>query len=228
MTYTTAFTSISNLQTLYKHQSSQSAPGSRLRTTSTSPRIRNRHLNHSSFHIPLITSTTTSDIPNLRSKTEKKMVRYVGKVIVPYTRERVFELMSDWRNIEVWDMNIVKSNLAEGHTDPSKGLGTRYDCQFKIGDKDPIGVAYECIKYNAPVECEFQGLATLFKSKDCVKCEKKGDGTEITADFNLDFRGLLSPFSFIMNGTMQKTGPIIMKDIEQFVNSSLGYAGKKD
>lgn len=143
---------------------------------------------------------------------------------MPFAREKVFALMSDWRNLQHWDMNIVKSDYAEPDSDYTNGVGTKYDCAFKVGDRAPIDVAYECIRYDTPQFCKYQGMATLFKSFDSIQCDvvaDSADKTEITAEFNLDFRGLLSPFSFVMNGQMQNTGPLIMKDIEKFVTTSL-------
>lgn len=149
------------------------------------------------------------------------MVKYVGTVVVPFARERVAKLMADWTNLSVWDLNITKSVLAAGQKEGQAGVGTHFDCAFNLNGKD-IDVAYECLVYDMPSRCEFRGLATLFESRDKLSFEEVDmKSTAITAEFNLSFRGLLSPFSFVMGGVMQKTGPIVMKDIDKFVTESL-------
>lgn len=130
--------------------------------------------------------------------------------------------MSDWTNLSIWDLNITKSVLAADQKPGQVGLGTKYDCEFSANGMENVKVAYECVQFEAPQKCRYIGLAQLFKSVDTVECVAEGDNaTKITAEFNLSFRGLLSPFSFVMNGAMQKTGPIVMKDIEKFVSEKL-------
>ncbi|KAI0558669.1 START-like protein [Gracilaria domingensis] len=128
--------------------------------------------------------------------------------------------MSDWTNLAKWDVNITKSELAASEPADARGEGTKYDCAFSLQGSD-IEVDYTCVKYEEPDLCQFVGLAKLFRSQDTLEFESKDDGTKITAEFNLTFRGLLSPFSFVMNGAMQKTGPIVMDDIKKFVTAQL-------
>lgn len=132
--------------------------------------------------------------------------------------------MSDWTNLAAWDLNITKSELASEQSSSKIGLGTKYNCAFSLNGKE-IPVDYECIRYDAPKLAQFRGIASLFESKDTIECESTSDGqTKLTAEFNLSFRGLLSPLSFVMNGKMQKTGPIVMDDIEKFVGKQLSGA----
>lgn len=149
------------------------------------------------------------------------MVRYTSSIIIPYARDRVFATMSDWRNISVWDMNITKSELSEGQKPAQTGLGTKYNCAFSVGGRD-LDVDYECIKYEEPNVAKFLGLASLFRSEDTVVCEPhEENSTKLTMDFNLRFRGILSPLSFALDGAMQKTGPLVMKDIKNFLDEQL-------
>ncbi|PXF43661.1 hypothetical protein BWQ96_06566 [Gracilariopsis chorda] len=148
------------------------------------------------------------------------MVKYRASIVVPYAQERVWKLMSDWTNLAKWDINITKSVLAESEQPGACGEGTKYDCAFSLNGSE-IPVNYNCIKYDEPRTCQFLGLAKLFRSQDTLEFEKEGEGTKLTAEFNLAFRGLLYPFSFLMNGAMQKTGPIVMDDIQKFVDEEL-------
>ncbi|CAN8065830.1 unnamed protein product [Agarophyton chilense] len=148
------------------------------------------------------------------------MVKYRSSVIVPYARDRVWKLMSDWTNLSKWDVNITKSQLAASESTDAQGEGTKYECAFSLNGK-PIDVDYTCVKFDEPNICQFVGLAKLFRSQDSLEFESKDDETKITAEFDLAFRGLLSPFSFVMNGAMQKTGPIVMEDIKKFVTEQL-------
>lgn len=150
------------------------------------------------------------------------MVKYSSSVIVPFARERVWKLMSDWTYLSAWDVNISKSQLSSGQKAGQVGVGTKYYCEFSANGMSDVPVNYECMVFDAPNKCQYVGLAKLFKSVDTVECAPEGDNaTKITASFNLSFRGLLSPFSFVMNGAMQKTGPVVMQDIEKFVATKL-------
>lgn len=148
------------------------------------------------------------------------MVKYRSSIIVPFARERVWKLMSDWTNLSKWDTNITKSHLAKQESPNATGLGTKYDCAFALNGLE-IAVDYECIKFEPSNVCHFVGLARFFKSQDSLEFETVADGTKLTAEFNLCFRGLLSPFSFAMNGSMQKIGPVVMEEINKFVEEQL-------
>lgn len=147
------------------------------------------------------------------------MVRYSNSIIVPFARERVFALLSDWSNLAHWDMNISKA-VANPPTAPP-ALGTMYDCAFNLNGRS-LDVDYECISFDSPNHAKFLGLASLFRSEDSITCEMVDNNqTKVTAEFNLTFRGLLSPFSFALSGPMQKTGPLVMKDLDKFVREKL-------
>lgn len=152
------------------------------------------------------------------------MVRYISSVTVPFPRQRVWALMSDWTNVPSWDLNITKCTLAEGQPPGSIGKGIHYDCLFSSSSMKDIEVDYECVVYDPPHKCSYVGLAKLLRSQDSIACESVDNdtATKITAEFNLDFRGLLSPFSFVMNGAMQKTCPAVMDEIKKFVGKELG------
>lgn len=150
------------------------------------------------------------------------MVKYAGSVVVPFARERVWKLMSDWTNLAAWDLNITHSALAAGQPPGAAGVGTKYDVLFSANGLKNVKVSYTCTAFDPPERCQYLGLATLFRSQDSVACEALPDGqTKITAEFNLSFRSVLAPLSFLMNGAMQETGPVVMKDIEKFVTEQL-------
>lgn len=150
------------------------------------------------------------------------MVKYSSSVIVPFARERVWKLMSDWTNLAAWDLNITKSVRAAGQKPDQVGVGTKYDCAFSANGMENVKVDYECVLFDEPNKARFVGLARLFRSVDTIQCEDAANGaTKITAEFNLAFRGLLAPLSFLMNGAMQSTGPVVMKDIHKFVEEQL-------
>lgn len=136
--------------------------------------------------------------------------------------------MSDWTNVPSWDLNITKCTLAEGQSPGTIGKGTHYDCLFSNNNMKDVKVDYECIVFDPPHKCSYVGLAKLFRSQDSIGCESVDDdtATKITAEFNLSFRGLLSPFSFVMNSAMQKTGPAVMDEIKKFVDKELGEGAR--
>lgn len=155
------------------------------------------------------------------------MVRYEASVIVPYGVDDVFALLSDWRNQQHWDRNITHSALAEGHTDPTAGVGTKYDAQFVVGNRPPVAVDYVCAAYKAPAECMYHGSSSALKSADGLRFEPAGEGsTTVTGDFSIEFRGWLAPFSFLMSGVLNTAGATIMKDIKAFCDERLGEKEK--
>lgn len=151
------------------------------------------------------------------------MVNFTASITVPYARQRVWPVLSDWTNLSRWDINIKTSTLAaEEASDAPQKEGTCYDCTFAMG-QNIIPVAYKCVRMQPMSECQFQGLARLFRSVDTLSFEEMGDAqTRVTASFELNFRGLLAPFSFVMGGAMRDTGPIVMKDIAKFLDDELG------
>ena len=152
------------------------------------------------------------------------MVCYTGSIVVPFARKRVFELMGDWTNLCKWDTLITSSVAASPETVP--GVGAKYDATFDLRGR-PLPVDYICTKYDPPTYAEFEATASMFKSRDWVRCEdtEQADHTKVTASFDLSFRGILAPFSFLMDKAMQKTGPLVIKDIGTFLHDNLAEPG---
>lgn len=155
------------------------------------------------------------------------MVRYNGSLTVPYPRARVWKLMADWTNLAAWDTNIVRSERVAGQP-PEDGVGTKFDCTFDLNGKKSQ-VDYTCVKYD-PVKmdtAQFVGLSSLYpgvgvRSQDTVSLrDAAGGGTIIDAEFDLKFKGLLTPLSFVMGSSMAETGPKVMKEIDAFVTKEL-------
>lgn len=158
------------------------------------------------------------------------MVRYQGSIVVPFARERVWQLMSDWRNLAAWDVNISRSELAEGESPDNVNVGTRYSCTFDLKGRS-TEVDYRVQSWDVLNSCSFVGLAGIIRSQDSLSFEDHpgaDPATKISAEFQLNFRGPLALLSFVMNGKMQSTGPVVMKDMEEFVNKKLSASKEKE
>lgn len=150
------------------------------------------------------------------------MVKYISSITVPFARDRVWALLSDWSNLSAWDMSITQSILAPSQKSDKVGVGTKYNVLFTANGMKNVKVEYVCSVFDAPNRCQHIGTATLFRSQDTFQFDVVSETeTKITAEFNLSFRCILAPLSFLMNGTMQETGPIVMKDIDKFVHEQL-------
>lgn len=152
------------------------------------------------------------------------MVRYTGKVVVPYARSRVWSLMSDWTQLQAWDVNITRSERVAGQT-TGDGEGTKFDCTFSLNGKESQ-VDYVCQEWAPENECAFEGVASIaplvnVRSQDRLQFRDVDGGTEVEASFDLKFTGALRLFSFVMGGEMASTGPKVMKDIDGFVREKL-------
>lgn len=173
-----------------------------------------------------LSDSVSHSSPKVHQSLDITMVRYIASVIVPYPRSKVFPLLADWRNLAIWDLNITSSVYSPDQSNPTPGVGTRYDVRFSANGLKDVPVDYVCTEYVSPERCSYTGIARFFKSQDSIVCEDAEDGnTKVTAEFNLGFRGILAPLSFVMNGAMQSTGPIVMKDIEKFVKERLDESG---
>lgn len=154
------------------------------------------------------------------------MVKYNGSVTVPFARARVSKLLSDWTNLAAWDMNITRSERIAGQPGED-GVGTRFSCTFELNGR-ASEVDYRCVALDRGALARFAGTTSLgpgvgVRTQDTLAFRDAPDGgTIVDAEFDLRFRGLLTPLSFLMNGTMQETGPVVMKDIDAFVKKELG------
>lgn len=108
----------------------------------------------------------------------------------------------------------------------SDGVGTKFSCTFDYnGSKTEVD--YTCIKFNADTKdmASFEAFSKMLHSIDTLSFADipgKTDHTEITGDFNLQFRSVLKPFSFMMGGPMRRIGPKSMQGIESLLHERLG------
>lgn len=148
------------------------------------------------------------------------MVRYKSTITAAFPRARVWELVSDWSKLSIWDMN-VKSNIPISGT-PTSGVGAEWDCKFEMNGRK-IDAKYKCLEWVAGKRAVFEATSTFVRSLDTIEvADAANDATDVTAEFSLYFRGPLAPLSFVLNGAMQETCPKVMKDLEAFINDSLG------
>lgn len=147
------------------------------------------------------------------------MVRYSGTIKTAHNRARVWELISDWSNLALWDMN-VKANTPRAGT-PTSGVGAEWDCKFEFNGTK-TDARYRCVEWDAERRAVFEASSTFVRSRDTIEvADVPGGGTAVTAEFQLYLRGILSPFSFVLNGAMQDTCPKVMKDLTAFIEERL-------
>lgn len=147
------------------------------------------------------------------------MVRYRGTIKTKYPVSRVWELVANWTNLAVWDMNVKKMTPIDGT--PSSGVGAGWDCLFEFnGNK--TDAKYKCVLWEPEKKAVFEATSPFVRSKDTIEVVKTEDGgTEVTAEFQLYLRGLLFPFSFVLDGAMQSTCPQVIKDLDKYIDDEL-------
>jgi hypothetical protein len=104
-------------------------------------------------------------------------------------------------------------------------VGTKFSCTFNLKGQHSE-VDYTIRKYDAVAKdvAQFEGFTSRLHSVDTLSFADvpgKPDHTELTASFELNLRGILSPFSFLMNGAMQTTCASVVKEIETFIAAKL-------
>jgi hypothetical protein len=132
-------------------------------------------------------------------------------------------------NVQHWDLNIIRSERVPEQPTPDR-VGTKFSCTFDLKGRHSE-VDYTIIKYNAEAKdlAQFEGLTSRLHSTDTLAFADVSDRpnhTELTASFDLNLRGVLSPFSFLMNSTMQSTCANVMKEMEKFIKIRLDGTGK--
>ena len=146
------------------------------------------------------------------------MVRYRGTVTTSFPRARVWELISDWAKLAVWDMNVKAMTPIDGT--PKRGIGAEWDCKFEFNGTK-TDAKYKCIEWEDGHRAVFQAMSPFVRSKDTMEVVEKDGNTEVTMEFQLHLRGLLYPFSFVLDCAMQDTCPLVMKDLKAFIEKEL-------
>lgn len=108
--------------------------------------------------------------------------------------------MSDWTNLAKWDLNITRSERVGPAA--ADGVGAQFSCTFDLKGKQSQ-VDYGCVQFDEGEVAQFVGTTSLgpgvgIRTQDTVALrDAPGSGTVIDAEFDLRFRGLLTPLSFL-------------------------------
>jgi hypothetical protein len=150
------------------------------------------------------------------------MVNFTGKLVVPYPRQRVWDLMSNWANVVHWDSNLTSSIRTPDQPKPDR-VGTKYSCIFDLnGTKSDVD--YTVIAFEDKKLAQFEGFTNRLRSCDTLAFADASDAlnsTQITANFDISLRGILRPLSFLMNGAMQSTCAAVMTKMEKYIHAEL-------
>lgn len=151
------------------------------------------------------------------------MVRYRATINVAHSTDKVWKLLSNWTNLALWDINVKEMIPIEAEGVPKAGVGAMWDCKFEFNGRK-TDAKYRCVEYTEPTKAIFEASSPFVRSKDTLQIKQGADAnsSQVTMQFELYLRGLLSPLSFLLDGAMQSTCPQVMKDLEGFVDEQLG------
>jgi ribosome-associated toxin RatA of RatAB toxin-antitoxin module len=111
------------------------------------------------------------------------MANYVATIRTPWSAERAFAYMADFRNFEKWDPGVSKSTFASG---TAPGVGTSYD--VKVTGTE---LRYVTREYEPPTRTEIEARSGLLTSYDIVDITPTETGCDVTYDATLKLNGVL-------------------------------------
>jgi hypothetical protein len=114
------------------------------------------------------------------------MARYVTKIESRLTPDEAFAYLADFSNARFWDPSV---SSARAEQDGPTGLGSTYALVSKFAGRD-VALKYEIVEYDAPRQVVLQAVQPTFTSRDAITVERSGEGSTVTYDARLVFRGV--------------------------------------
>jgi carbon monoxide dehydrogenase subunit G len=110
----------------------------------------------------------------------------VRSVSTAWSSEDAFAYMADFSHTVEWDPGVVAASRRDTG---AIGLGSAFDLTVRIAGRT-LALRYEVTDY-APGRVTFTARSTVLESVDTVTVAPRGDGTEVTYDARINFRGWL-------------------------------------
>lgn len=123
-------------------------------------------------------------------------------------------------NLAKWDMNVKRCEPVSA--EEKSGIGAKYTCDFEFNGFT-TEAEYECTQWEEDAQAQFAANSRMVRTKDTLSFRdaEEGNSTEIEAEFQMFFKGLLFPFTFTLNGPLRSVCPKVMTDMEDFIKKQL-------
>lgn len=143
------------------------------------------------------------------------MIQLKESITVSKDIHYVFDYVSDFSNIQLWDPGVESSCKAR----PGKtGQGSVFDLVLKFGLSRPE-MSYTIIEYHSFEKVILQGTSENFSATDTICFKEIMDGTQIDYQADIRFSGLLEKLEFLMKPVLKKTGKNAMAGLEKALDS---------
>ncbi len=113
------------------------------------------------------------------------MARYTTTIDSSLPPADAFAYMADFSNTRDWDPSVTR---ADRPADGPIGVGSRFDLVTRFGGRD-VPLTYVVVAYEPPAKVVLEAVAAGFTSRDTISVEPAGDGSRVTYDAVLTFRG---------------------------------------
>ncbi|MGF1598124.1 MAG: SRPBCC family protein [Acidimicrobiales bacterium] len=114
------------------------------------------------------------------------MARYTAVIDTPRPPQEAFEYLADLRNFERWDPGVSSSRQVEGD---GPGPGAAYDVKA-----NGVDLTYRTEEYDPGRMALVVARTRALASKDRIVVEDRSEGSRVTYDAELTFRGPLGLF----------------------------------
>lgn len=126
------------------------------------------------------------------------MAHYTTTIRSPWTPERAFAFVADFRNFATWDPSVSSSTITSGS---APGVGTIYAVEVKGATLD-----YVTQTHTEPTKTVIEGASKLFYSYDRVEIEPTETGCDVTYDATLKLRSVAAVFNPVLGLYFDRLG----------------------
>ena len=138
------------------------------------------------------------------------------KIIVDGNIDSVFEFISDFSNVHLWDPGVNKSTPDTNYDRLMITIGTSYRLEVEFNGNKMV-MDYTITKYEAPNEVVLEGEGDHIRAIDSIKFKQIENGkVEIDYEVNLTLKGWLRPFILFLYSSLNKLGRTAKSGIENY------------
>ena len=144
------------------------------------------------------------------------MIKLREQIDVNASLERSFKFVEDFTSVSEWDPQIVS---AKRTTDGPIGVGSRFDVVVRLGIRT-IPITYQITECNPISKIVLQGKGDGFRGEDRIFFEKKGNGTRITYEADLEFLGTSTFLGPLIKRILEPLGKKAVLGLQQCLNQT--------
>ena len=146
------------------------------------------------------------------------MIKLREQIDVKASLERAFKFVEDFTSVSEWDPQVVS---AKRITDGPIGVGSRFDVVVRMGIR-ALPITYEITECNPMSKIVLLGIGKGFRGEDRIFFQKKGDGTRITYEADLEFWGTNTFLGTLIKKIIEPVGKKAVLGLQQCLNQTSG------